>query len=67
MRLKEHELYKEHLYWHGTLAQLFVGLTPEQTRYLSKADNARMTTQSEDIASSKFEVNIQKYKYKAFR
>ena len=44
-------------FWNGTYAQLYVGLSPYQARYMSYIDNERSKTQSEDTAASKIEVN----------
>ena len=47
--------------WNGTYAQLYVGLSPHQARYMSYIDNERSKTQSTDIAASKIEVNDHVY------
>ena len=44
-------------FWNATYAQLYVGLSPCQARFMSYIDNERLKTQSEDTAASKIEVN----------
>ena len=54
---KEYENTEHRPFWNGTYAQLYVGLSPCQARYMSYIDNERSKTQSEDTVASKIEVN----------
>ena len=53
----EYENPERRPFWNGTYAQLYVGLSPCQARFMSYIDNERSKTQSEDTAASKIEVN----------
>ena len=54
---KEYDNPERRPFWNGTYAQLYVGLSPCQARFMSYIDNERSKTQSEDTAASKIEVN----------
>ena len=61
MLLDMPEVYKAHPFWSETIVQIYIGLSPDQARYLSMVDNDReKDTQIEDTGASKIEVrNLQ--------
>lgn len=59
---KEAAQYNELTYWHMTLSQIYVGLSPGQARYLAKLDNALKDVAQDDSAISTLRVSNIKLK-----
>mgnify|MGYP000159169371 CR=1 FL=1 len=59
IRVEEPSLYNQSTYWKQTYAQIYVGLSEAQARYLSRISNDReKSTQGVDTTSSIFEVRL---------
>ena len=56
VRQNNTELFLKEPYWNLTLTQIFIGLSPDQARFLAKVDNEKERVQAADTMSSKIKV-----------
>ena len=57
VRQNNTELFFKEPYWNLTLTQLFIGLSPDQARFLAKVDNEKERVQASDTMSSEIKVH----------
>ena len=57
VRQNNTELFLKEPYWNLTLTQLFIGLSPDQARFLAKVDNEKERVQASDTMSSEIKVH----------
>ena len=60
---EEQELFKSSTYWSQTRTQIYVGLSPEQARFLGNMDNNMRDHQIDDSMVSMLQVKICKMTY----
>ena len=58
VRQNNTELFLKEPYWNLTLTQLFIGLSPDQARFLAKVDNEKERVQALDTMSSEIKVRL---------
>jgi len=56
VRENKPEDYAKKAFWNLTLTQLYIGLSPKQSRYLAKVDNEKERVQAADTMSSMLKV-----------
>jgi hypothetical protein len=49
-------LFSKQPYWNLTLTQIFIGLSPNQAKFISKVDNEKERVQAADTMSYKIKV-----------
>ena len=52
------DMFSKEPYWNLTLTQLFIGLSPDQARFLAKVDNEKERVQASDTMSSEIKVHL---------
>ena len=57
VRMNNPDLFFKEPYWNLTLTQIFIGLSPDQARFLAKVDNEKEKVQASDTMSSEIKVN----------
>ena len=56
IRTNNPDLFSKEPYWNLTLTQIFIGLSPDQARFLAKVDNEKERVQAADTMSSELKV-----------
>ena len=59
VRKNNPDLFSKEPYWNLTLTQIFIGLSPDQARFLAKVDNEKERVQDADTLS--FEIKVCEY------
>ena len=57
VRMNNPDMFFKEPYWNLTLTQIFIGLSPDQARFLAKVDNEKERVQASDTMPSEIKVH----------